>query len=152
MPIVPLTTEHRGLWEPLWQAYLAFYGQQDLPPSTTDGTFARLTDPTTPTMAGFLAFDNAGAACGLVHCVFHPNTWNLTPVCYLEDLFVADSARGQGVGRALIAAVTTHARSQGSHKVYWHTHADNRAARTLYDRLTPVSSFVRYDLPLPPAG
>ena len=42
---------------------------------------------------------------GITHVVLHPNTWNTTECCYLEDLYVSDAVRGQGVGRALIEQV-----------------------------------------------
>jgi GNAT superfamily N-acetyltransferase len=37
--------------------------------------------------------------------LFHPrfSTWTGTPTVYLEDLFVAEAARGHGVGRRLMA-------------------------------------------------
>jgi GNAT superfamily N-acetyltransferase len=59
-----------------------------------------------------------GALLGFGHCVLHQGTWAKTPLCYLEDLFAAPAARGQGVGRALIEAVYSRAQAQGWDRVY----------------------------------
>ena len=66
------------------------------------------------------------------------------PTCYLQDLFTAESARGQGVGRALIETVYERARAAGSQRVYWHTHETNRTAQALYDRVAERSGFIVY--------
>ena len=39
---------------------------------------------------------------GMANYIIHENTWTLTPVCYLEDLFVDPAKRAVGVGRQLI--------------------------------------------------
>jgi GNAT superfamily N-acetyltransferase len=75
-----------------------------------------------------------------------PRAWSLRPVCYLEDLFVATAARGEGAGRALIEALVTLGREHGWRRVYWHAHENNERARTLYDRLAKRTDYVRYDI------
>ena len=47
----------------------------------------------------------AGKIVGLVHFIFHPHNWKIEDVCYLQDLYVSDTLRGQGIGRLLIEAV-----------------------------------------------
>jgi GNAT superfamily N-acetyltransferase len=71
--------------------------------------------------------------------------WSLRPVCYLEDLFVATAARGEGAGRALIETLVTLGK-EGWRRVYWHTHDNNERARTLYDQLANQTDYVRYDI------
>jgi GNAT superfamily N-acetyltransferase len=66
------------------------------------------------------------------------------PNCYLEDLFVDPSARGSGAAKALILAVEEAARAAGAFRLYWHTQEYNAAARSLYDTITPRSSFIVY--------
>jgi GNAT superfamily N-acetyltransferase len=66
------------------------------------------------------------------------------PTCYLQDLFTDESARGRGVGRALIEAVYQRARVAGSLRVYWQTHETNLTAMTLYNKVAERSGFLVY--------
>jgi GNAT superfamily N-acetyltransferase len=59
-------------------------------------------------------------------------------------LFVADNARGGGVGRALIEHVYAEARRRGASRVYWSTHESNHNAMQLYDRIAERSGFIIY--------
>jgi GNAT superfamily N-acetyltransferase len=68
----------------------------------------------------------------------------VTPTCYLNDLYTVATARGQGVGRALILAVYEHAKVAGSTRVYWQTHETNTNAMKLYDRVAEKSGFLVY--------
>ncbi len=81
---------------------------------------------------------------GIVHYLYHRSTWTPGNYCYLQDLFVDESARGFGLGRALIEAVEAEARKAGASRVYWLTQEDNAAARALYDRLADRSGFIQY--------
>ena len=93
--------------------------------------------------ACLVAEDN-GSLVGLVHYIFHRNTWMVGDVCYLEDLFTAPHARGQGVGRALIEAVYDKARQAGSSRVYWMTQESNAQAMLLYDKVANKPGFLQY--------
>jgi GNAT superfamily N-acetyltransferase len=62
----------------------------------------------------------------------------------LQDLFVAEEARGKGIGRALIEAVYTAARGTGASRVYWLTQESNATARALYDKIADRSGFIQY--------
>ncbi len=137
----PITPADRAAWDPLWQGYLAFYGQP-LPASVTDMVWARFHDPAEPLFALGAFVD--GKLVGFVHYLFHRTTWSVTDRCYLEDLFVAPEARGHGAGRTLIAAVLEKAWAAGSERVYWHTDEGNRTARTLYEKVAVNAGFIQY--------
>jgi len=81
---------------------------------------------------------------GVAQFLFHRSTISIQPVCYLQDLFTAEEARGQGVGRALIQAVYDRAQQAGASRVYWQTHESNEAAMGLYDKLAEKSGFLVY--------
>jgi GNAT superfamily N-acetyltransferase len=81
---------------------------------------------------------------GLTHYLFHRSTTAIEPVCYLQDLFTAEAARGRGVGRALINLVYEQAQLAGSSRVYWQTHQTNLTAMQLYDKVSERSGFVVY--------
>ncbi|MFM6974930.1 MAG: GNAT family N-acetyltransferase, partial [Agromyces sp.] len=82
---------------------------------------------------------------GFVHWLTHGSTWEAQPLVYLEDLFVAPSARSAGVGRGLIAHVTAWAHEHGLPKVYWQTEIGNATARRLYDQVAE-HKFVVYEI------
>jgi GNAT superfamily N-acetyltransferase len=56
----------------------------------------------------------------------------------------APEARGQGVARALIAAVKERALRQGCARLYWHTQAANHTARRLYGQVAENRGFIQY--------
>ena len=132
-------------WKPLWDGYNEFYGRKDataLPDEITNLTWARFFDAHEPIHA--LVAEDSGKLLGLVHYLFHRSSTSLTSNCYLQDLFTVESARGQGVGRALIEEVYRRAAQAGAAKVYWQTHETNAQAMKLYDRLGTKSGFIIY--------
>jgi GNAT superfamily N-acetyltransferase len=132
-------------WLPLWDGYNAFYGRAGataLPRAITERTWSRFFDGYEP-VHGLVA-ESGGVLLGLAHYLFHRSTTLIEPICYLQDLFTAEAARGKGVGRALIQAVYREAAAAGSPRVYWQTHETNRAARTLYDKLAEHQGFIVY--------
>ena len=139
--IAPLSDTDYRLWLPLWQSYLTFY-DTSLPLHTTENTWQNLLADTSP-IYGFGAWKD-GILVGITHVVIHPNTWNTTQCCYLEDLYVSESVRGQGVGRALIEHVYDFARQQHCNRVYWVTQETNTDARQLYDKLASLTDMVQY--------
>ena len=139
--IRPLSPADRAGWAPLWQGYLDFY-KATLPPRTTDVTWQRLLDPAEP-MHVLGAFVE-GKLLGIVHYIMHRSTWSIGGYCYLQDLFVAEEARGLRLGRALIEAVYEKAREAGVGRVYWLTHESNETARRLYDRVADTAGFIQY--------
>ncbi|RKQ68045.1 GNAT family N-acetyltransferase [Oceanibaculum indicum] len=143
----PLTERDRPVWQSLWDGYCAFYKVR-LPAPVIDGLWEKLTGGD-PAIHGMLAESaETGEALGLMHYVLHPHTWSLKTVCYLEDLFVTEAARGQGVGRALIEWLAARGRDEGWFRLYWHTDENNETARLLYDRVAGPATMVRYAIPL----
>ena len=132
----------RAVWEPLWRAYLAFYGTE-LPAETYDFTFDRYTDPDVTDMRGWLAWQGE-TVLGLVHSIAHPHGWRPEPVTYLQDLFTVPDARGKGVARALIETVYADADAAGRPAVYWLTQTGNATARALYDKIAAPTDFMVY--------
>jgi len=139
--ILPVRADERADWEPLWTGYLAFY-KTSVPAETYDVTWARLHDPNEP--MGVLGAYVDGRLAGIAHYLFHRSCWTIGDYCYLQDLFVAESARKLGLGRALIEAVEQAARAAGASRVYWLTHESNAAARGLYDKLAERPGFIQY--------
>jgi GNAT superfamily N-acetyltransferase len=140
-----VTRQDYGQWLALWDGYNAFYGRSGataLSPDITAMTWARFFDAYEPVHA--LVAERGGQLLGLTHYLLHRSTTAIEPVCYLQDLFTAASARGKGVGRALIDGVYQQARLAGSPRVYWQTHQTNLTAMRLYNEVAEHSGFVVY--------
>jgi len=140
--IRPLQRDDETDWRRLWAGYIDFY-KAVLSPRISDGTWARLMadDP------GFFALvaEIDGQVAGFSHCVVHPGTWSLAPVCYLQDLYTDPGFRAQGVGRTLIEAVLERGRNAGWMRVYWRTADDNTAAQSVYDRVAKRTAWLTYE-------
>lgn len=132
-------------WLALWQGYIRFY-RGAVAGEATAATWRRLLTPG-DTVWGRVA-ERDGRVIGLVHCVDHASTWSVSPICYLQDLFVEPQARGGGAARALMDAAFEVARQKGAFRVYWQTQEYNAPARSLYDTIVPRSSFIVYRKPL----
>ena len=145
LTIRPVERADFAEWLPLWDGYNEFYGRSGptaLPREITDMTWARFFDAYEPVHA--LIAERQRRLVGLVHYLYHRSTTMLAPTCYLQDLFTLASERGQGVGRALIAAVYERARAAGVGRVYWQTHETNQTAMKLYDQVAERSGFIVY--------
>jgi GNAT superfamily N-acetyltransferase len=132
-------------WRPLWEGYNAFYGREGataLPQGITQATWERFFSATEPVRA--LVAEHEGRLVGLAHHLFHRSTTRLHDVCYLQDLFTAESVRGRGAGRQLIVATFEAARTAGCSRVYWHTQTTNAAGRALYDKVARHHGFIVY--------
>jgi GNAT superfamily N-acetyltransferase len=149
--VAPLKPEDRPAWEELARGYKAFYRTP-----TTDEEYEALWRQLLDEGSGFtglgayLPAASAGAPSALVgiaHFLFHPMFW-YGDACFLQDLFVAEAARGQGAARALIERLAEVARSRGATRLYWTTQEDNTTARRLYDQVARFNGFIRYDYPL----
>jgi ribosomal protein S18 acetylase RimI-like enzyme len=139
--IKAIDNEDFNIWLPLWKAYQQFY-EVDIEESVTLMTWARFLDPLEPVHAALAMVGEQ--ALGLVHSIYHRSTWTTGDHCYLQDLFVANDARGSGIGRALIEHVYADARHRGASRVYWTTHESNHSAMKLYESIAVRSGFIQY--------
>lgn len=69
----------------------------------------------------------------------------LTRSLFLRDVYVAEVARGRGVGRALMQALAAFARTHGHTRLEWRTGRDNLRAKALYAAIgAPVEEVLYY--------
>ncbi len=136
-----LREDERAAWEPLWAGYLTFY-KATVPAATTDTTWQRFHDDAEPMYVLGAYVD--GVLTGIVHFLYHRSCWTTGDYCYLQDLFVAEGARGHGIGRKLIEAVYEKARAAGASRVHWLTQFTNARAQILYDEVAERSGFMQY--------
>ena len=130
-------------WKTLWKQYLEFYktSVEDLVYETT---FKRLISTHHFSQNAFVA-EQDNKLIGLVHYIYHPHNWKIEDVCYLQDLFVLKTARGTGVGRALMEAVYLAADRNDTSTVYWLLIFSKQASSKLYDNIGTFTSFIKYN-------
>ena len=73
------------------------------------------------------------------YAVYYPgyDTDSATRGVYLADLYVDETRRRQGLGRALLAALAAAARSDGARWMFWSVLKRNRGARRFYKKVAP---------------
>lgn len=130
-------------WRRLWAGYLAFY-RTEVREEVTAFTWARVLDP--GSRVSMRVAEEDGKVLGFAIHHYHDSTWDIAPEGYLEDLFVDDTVRGRGVGRALIDDLIAISKRHGWRGIYWHTSHDNDRARKLYDSYVETDGHIRYRL------
>ena len=142
--VMSLQTTDRARWDILARGYKTFY-ETVLTDAQYDETWKRLQRK--DGIVGLGAHVD-GHLVGIAHYMFHTGAWS-ADACYLQDLFVDEAVRGQGVARALIEQVAQAARERGAPRFYWLTQQNNATARILYDKVAQYKGFIRYDYPMP---
>ena len=101
----------------------------DTPSDETFRTTAEtlLTDPNTEFL---LAGDQ-----GVAQLRYRLSAWTGTEDCWLEDLYVRDSARGTGLGKALVEASFERANARGCRRIELDVNETNTSAIGLYTSL-----------------
>jgi GNAT superfamily N-acetyltransferase len=137
-----IAIQDKASWQELYIAYLKFYESEPVE-SSTELLWNRLTKGE-PEIQGLVAVSN-GEVVGIAHFHYQLSTWSDTSHCYLEDLYVAESARGKGVATALIKQVEDLAIQKKCSELFWITKESNSTARKLYEKVATRSEFVRYE-------
>jgi GNAT superfamily N-acetyltransferase len=132
---------------PLITAYQRFYEVEDVDEARNRTFFRRFL---TPSEDGMLLGAHAGAEFAGYACLYwHFSSLSAAETVLMNDLFVAEPARGRGVGRALIEASAEVARERGAAHLEWATAPDNLTAQRLYDSTgAERSEWVEYELEL----
>jgi ribosomal protein S18 acetylase RimI-like enzyme len=150
----PITTHRVNYHEPTDRAALCAmlntYAQDPMGGATTIAAepLARLCDDLAarPFAFSFLAWRGSDAV-GLVNCFEGYSTFKAQPLINIHDLAVHPSARGKGVGQALMQAVELEAKARGACKITLEVLSGNSVALKSYDRF----GFAAYQLD-PSAG
>ena len=130
---------------PLFDAYRAFYGQ----PSDIARADAFLRERLARGESALLLAERGHDVLGFTQLYPLFSSVRTARMWLLNDLFVIDTARRQGVARALLDAAAAFAREQGAVGLMLETGRDNAPARALY-RATGWSEDATqwYSLPL----
>ena len=71
---------------------------------------------------------------GVLQLRFRFSVWKAALDAWIEDVYVAESARRAGVGDALVTRALERARERGARRVELDCNEDNAGARALYER------------------
>jgi len=121
---------------------LLFAQEAEFAPDTTaqdKGLRAILDDPSVGQL--FVA-DDGERILGLVNLLYTYSTALGARVALLEDMVVAEEARGSGLGTRLVEAAVDHCRKSGCKRVTLLTDGDNERAHAFYQRC----GFARSDM------
>ena len=138
----PIEARDESRWRALWEGYCRFY-EREPSEAVTRHAWERIMRPDSSVHA-IVAERAGGYVIGMANYIIHDNTATLTPICYLQDLFVDPGERARGVGQQMIDWLVAQMRAQGWSRLYWNTKENNYRARGLYDKYTPHSGFLRY--------
>jgi GNAT superfamily N-acetyltransferase len=145
--IEPVRQEQLETLLPLIAAYQRFYEVEEIDEGRNRAFFSRFLAPSDDGL--LLGAWREGELVGYA-CLY----WSFTSLVPAEtvlmnDLYVVEAVRGQGVGRALIGASAAIGRERGAARLEWVTAADNETAQRLYDSTgAERSSWIEYELPL----
>lgn len=136
----------RQAWQQLFSAY-AGSGGRSVTRAQSDVVWGWLCDPGHQ-VHGLLVVDDEQGAVGFAH--YRPFARPLTAStgCFLDDLYVAEQARGSRVVDAVLTALQAVCAARGWDVVRWTTAEDNYRARATYDRLAVPTRRATYDLPV----
>ncbi|MBB5357653.1 ribosomal protein S18 acetylase RimI-like enzyme [Rhodanobacter sp. ANJX3] len=117
---------------PLFDGYRQFYRQPSNPALARDFLSERMARHESEIL---LALDDTGSSLGFTQLYPLFSSARAVRIYLLNDLFVANSARRQGVGQALLIAAADHARHLGAASLSLSTAHDNLPAQALYESL-----------------
>lgn len=132
----------------LFRSYCEFYESDPSDEGLEEMIRATLRAPEDEAFV-LVATDDDGEPVG-----FAANQWKWsslrgTRMVLMDDLFVAESARGAGHADALIEASAEVARRHGSPVLFWYTAKDNRRAQAVYNRVGGIGNdYMEFELEL----
>jgi GNAT superfamily N-acetyltransferase len=127
-----------GLWH-LWQAHM----KGAVPAHVTERAWQRAQEPDGDLLI-LLGFTPTGEAAGFATVSFTPFAWTGADIAYLQDLFVRESARGKGLGEALLQAVYQEADRRGASQALWMVDATDEKFQRFYERQGIRTPYLRY--------
>lgn len=86
-----------------------------------------------PQFHAFVAAAPDETLCGYALTYFIPFTFDLRPTLVLKEFFVAEQARGLGVGHKLYSAVLDYGRRSGARLLRWQVLPSNEGAKRFYE-------------------
>jgi GNAT superfamily N-acetyltransferase len=138
--IEDVAEEDLGELLPLMRAYCDFYGADPSDERLLALSRTLIADPAHEGVQ-FLARDGeTREPLGFATVFWTWSTLSASRLAVMNDLFVAEGARGRAVAEALIEACRGRAARHGATALEWQTAKDNERAQAVYDRVGGVRS------------
>lgn len=142
MTIAPPRADDYSGWRRLYDGYATFY-KMPMTDEIAGRVWSWLLDPQ-HVLEALVARAGDGRVVGLAHFRAMPRPLTGTTACFLDDLFVDPSRRGQRLANRLIETIEVIARARGWTLIRWLTADDNYRARGVYDRLARRTLWITY--------
>lgn len=126
LTIRPLKFSDFDAWHPLW--VMNNQGEDDK--KVTQHTW-RMINNKNYDVHGLCALKDQ-TMVGILHYILHPVAGSIAPVCYMQDLFVDQEYRRQGIAKALLRELADIGGQKKWNRIYWLTYGTNEAAQSLY--------------------
>jgi GNAT superfamily N-acetyltransferase len=147
MRIEPITEAQFERLLPLIAAYQRFYEAEQIDEECNRAFFARFIAPSEDGM--LLGARREDELVGYACLYWHFTSLVPAETVLMNDLYVDEGVRSEGVGRALIEASAAVARERGAHHLEWATAPDNETAQRLYNSTgAERSTWIEYELGL----
>jgi len=147
--IEPISPEQMQMLLPMIAAYQRFYEVEEIDEERNRAFFSRFLAPSEDGM--LLGAWRGGQLVGYACLYWHFTSLVPAETVLMNDLYVGESRRGEGIGRALIEAGAEVARRRGAHHLEWATAPGNETAQRLYDSTgAERSEWIEYELRLGP--
>lgn len=119
---------------PLMRSYCDFY---EVSPTDADllALARALIDDPEHEGVQLLARDGGGVGAGFATLYWTWSTSSASRIGVMNDLFVAERARGRGVAEQLIEACRAECVRRGARRLTWQTAPANHRAQAVYDRV-----------------
>lgn len=129
--VEPYQSQHQQAFLTLYRECLQHYKV----PAATPRTETRILDllARQQHMSCHLAFNDNNPAGFATWGYAFPSGDGISLV--MKELFVSDTARGQGAGKALLSALLVQAKSEGCTRMDWATDGTNQNSQAFYDRI-----------------
>jgi ribosomal protein S18 acetylase RimI-like enzyme len=115
-------------------AFRDWWGKDEPTLKQIRATTARLLeDPNTQFLLA--ATDGDQPVAGVCQLRYRLSVWTGADDCWLEDLYVDESARGTGLGRALVEAAVERAAARGCRRMELDVNEQNTAALAFYEQV-----------------
>jgi GNAT superfamily N-acetyltransferase len=145
--VEPIAGEQFEALLPMIAAYQGFYEAEEVRTDRNRDFFRRFIAPSDGGM--LIGAWREDELVGYTCLYWHFSSTKAVETVLMNDLYVDESARGEGVGRALIEAAAEVARDRGSPILEWSTAPDNATAQRLYDATgAERSTWIEYELRL----